>query len=620
MLSITNYEGTSTESLTPRGRPGIKKNIDGLFELKLDACESDNPHSFSLITEESIIDAGGFQFRIKQMERSSRGNVKSVLAQHIFFDNIWRRQEGTQGGNRTFDEFATFALRNTGWTFTKDFGNENGYIESFGNDNVIKLINQIREAFECEFEIVSNNTIHFSKMLGPDVDFIYQHGDNIIELNRSVSTDNLRTRITAKGKDDLLLRFVSPQADKWGIRDADDISDERFTNEENLMDKARKALIDQPEISFEVDTIELLDRELGERVWLIYEPWDYELQARILEVNYQYFEDTDDFHSVSVVIGNALPITLSDQLTETQDTLTNSIKEYRSAFIQTDNNIRLEVERINHSIAAIDIKADEIDLSVNNRITQEMAAINLKADNINLSVNNRITNEVAQLNIRADSITAEVSRVERKADSTQTQVSSLSIEVGQISTRVANVDNRLGSAESTIIQQAGQIELKVSQSDFNGNNIISRINLDPTSATIVAQKINLVGAVNVLSEITGELGTINAGTINGVNVNSANIRITDDVYIGNTLQIGPSYADTSPKLIRFGQSGGGYIQHSGDTIDLSAMYGATVNGKSIVTSNVHEGMYLAYNNNQSFPRIYFRDVWGSEYGYVDLKK
>lgn len=36
-----------------------------------------------------------------------------------------------------------------------------------------------------------------------------------------------------------------------------------------------------------------------------------------------------------------------------------------------------------------------------------IAAIDIKPDNINLSVNNRIGNEVTQLNIRADSITAQ---------------------------------------------------------------------------------------------------------------------------------------------------------------------------------------------------------------------
>ncbi|MGE7807607.1 prophage endopeptidase tail family protein [Lysinibacillus capsici] len=276
MLSITNYEGTLTEALVCRGKPVARKNIDGVFELTLDTSEHDNPHSFNLITEEGIIEAGGFQFRIKQMQRKSRGKVKSVKAQHIFFDNIWLRQEGTNGGHKTLYEFATFALRDTGWTFTSDF-DEDGYIEAFGNDNIVKLVNQICETFECDYEITSNSNIHFSKMLGPDNDFVYQYGDNIIELSKSVNTDNLRTRISAKGKDNLVIRYTSPQAAKWGILDADDISDERFLDSENLMDKARKSLKDQPELSIELNSIELLDKQLGERIWLIYKPWDYEM-------------------------------------------------------------------------------------------------------------------------------------------------------------------------------------------------------------------------------------------------------------------------------------------------------------------------------------------------------
>ncbi|MFK5707087.1 phage tail protein [Lysinibacillus boronitolerans] len=119
------------------------------------------------------------------------------------------------------------------------------------------------------------------------------------------------------------------------------MSDERFSDSENLMDKARKSLKDQPELSIELNSIELLDKQRGERIWLIYEPWDYELQTRILEITQVIDEETDE-------------------LTETQEILKESIKEYRSSFTQTDSNIRLEVERINHSIAAIDIKADTL--------------------------------------------------------------------------------------------------------------------------------------------------------------------------------------------------------------------------------------------------------------------
>ena len=64
MLSITNYEGTLTEALVCRGKPIVRKNIDGVFELTLDASERDNPHSFQLIAE-SIIDAGGISIQDK---------------------------------------------------------------------------------------------------------------------------------------------------------------------------------------------------------------------------------------------------------------------------------------------------------------------------------------------------------------------------------------------------------------------------------------------------------------------------------------------------------------------------------------------------------------------------
>ena len=62
-------------------------------------------------------------------------------------------------------------------------------------------------------------------MLGPNNDFIYQFGDNIVELSKQVNTDNLRKRISAKGKVNLVVRYTSPQAAKWGIRDADDMND-----------------------------------------------------------------------------------------------------------------------------------------------------------------------------------------------------------------------------------------------------------------------------------------------------------------------------------------------------------------------------------------------------------
>jgi phage minor structural protein len=83
---------------------------------------------------------------------------------------------------------------------------------------------------------------------------------------------------------------------------------------------------------------------------------------------------------------------------------------------------------------------------------------------------------------------------------------------------------RVSSAETTITQQATAITSKVSTTDFNGNNIVSIINQTATTADIIASKINLVGAVTVLSDIVGNLGTITAGMFRG-----ASVGMTSDV-------------------------------------------------------------------------------------------
>ncbi|KPN95483.1 hypothetical protein [Lysinibacillus sp. ZYM-1] len=177
---------------------------------------------------------------------------------------------------------------------------------------------------------------------------------------------------------------------------------------------------------------------------------------------------------------------------------------------------------------------------------------------------------MVQLNIRADSITAEVTRVERKADSTLTQVSSLSIEVGQISTRVSNIDSRLGTAESSIVQQVGQISSKVSQTDYNGNTIASLINQTSTTIRIQASKINLVGAVRVLSDLSGDMGTIYAGNIEGGTIN-----IGTDATVGNNLYLG-KYGGGSKSVV-FGS--GSVIQYNGSYKELSSL-NVRLNGSS----------------------------------------
>ncbi|MEK4630311.1 hypothetical protein MKZ17_19220 [Solibacillus sp. FSL R7-0682] len=165
-------------------------------------------------------------------------------------------------------------------------------------------------------------------------------------------------------------------------------------------------------------------------------------------------------HISSVTFGNTLIkssidllVEQQDQIHETNENVDEAKQEYRSKFDQTDSRITLEVDQLDKSIAAIDIKADNINLSVNNRITNEVAAIDIRANQIALSVSNLEYNSSASINILQNSISLKV----------------------------------------------------------DANNLISSINMSPESISISASKINLNGAVMANGSITGS-STINVGT------------------------------------------------------------------------------------------------------------
>ena len=72
--------------------------------------------------------------------------------------------------------------------------------------------------------------------------------------------------------------------------------------------------------------------------------------------------------------------------------------------------------------------------------------------------------------------------------------------------------NRIEAAESTITQQAEQIELKVSESDVTGDYVIGKINLSSTTATIAASHIDLQGAVTISSFDSATAGKVVIGS------------------------------------------------------------------------------------------------------------
>ena len=72
---------------------------------------------------------------------------------------------------------------------------------------------------------------------------------------------------------------------------------------------------------------------------------------------------------------------------------------------------------------------------------------------------------------------------------------------------------RLTTAESSIQQNADNIELKVSESDVTGNYLIGKINLNSTTATISADRVNITGDVIVSKLSDANKNAISANAI-----------------------------------------------------------------------------------------------------------
>ncbi|MCT6924835.1 phage tail protein [Metasolibacillus sp.] len=569
MFYVTSLDTSQTEPLVNIGNDfKMEQSVDGTFTVSFTCYPSTNNAGYDLLKVESVVTIDGNDFRVKVL--NDNVHSKSITALSIFYDHLKTFRHGTFEGSHTLNNHLNFALGGTGWTFTVDaaIANVTNYIRSFGDDNVVRLVQKICKAHECEFEILPNKKLHFAKEIGGNNDYQYRYNHNISSIVLQEDTTNLATFIRGFGKDSLTVEYTSPNSAIFGIREETPVKDERFTDSQALLNYAKSKLQDEPQLAIETTIPELVGREIGERVWLIYEPLNIEMSTRILKQTKVLHDD--ELITSSVIFGNSLPKSAedifanheekigdtNDYVDETKEELSEKIEEvggeFRSAITHTNERITLEVEQLNTSIAAIDIKADNINISVNNRITNEVAAINVRANAIELSV--------------------------------------------------TNLSN---STSSAITQLSNNINLKV---DKGGS--ITDINLDPGSVTINANKINLNGAVMVNGDISG------ATTIN----------VNRDVLIGNNLYLRGS----GNRSIVFGQnqimeltsgeiaigsrtSLGAFTRFHGQ-VDFSAAY--TV-GLSVNNAESVNGYTMAYSTSGGKKFITFRQN-GSYLGQVEI--
>ena len=249
-------------------------------------------------------------------------------------------------------------------------------------------------------------------------------------------------------------------------------------------------------------------------------------------------------------------------------TLVDEDNRTRSMITQTAEEIRQEVVDYNEGMESlISQTAESIRLEVSDLDGDLRGLISLTAEEIRSEVSDMESGIYSTISQTADTIRSEVSDMESELQSSITQNATAiqsRVTSSEFESTVTQLNNAIQSRvtnntfSTTITQLWDELDFKVEKSDYTGDNIISRINLSSTSATIQARRINLVGAVSVLSDLSGNLGTITAGEIRGVNIvggsitSNTDIDVTSDVRVGNNVYVG--------------QRGTGYIRFPGGVI------------------------------------------------------
>ena len=140
---------------------------------------------------------------------------------------------------------------------------------------------------------------------------------------------------------------------------------------------------------------------------------------------------------------------------------------------------------------------------------------------------------------------------------------SWNLDTGELSLHAYETKTDASEKETTlkasIKANADNIALKVSSEDYNGNKIVSLLNLDDTTATISASKIDLSGYVTISS-----LGSGGSTEIDGSRITTGTIS-AERLDLSNCLKVGQ-----------------GYVKGT----DLSTKGSTTINGGNITTGTI----------------------------------
>ncbi|WP_035415365.1 phage tail protein [Bacillus sp. UNC437CL72CviS29] len=368
MLMVTDLEGNS-EPLV--GFKSFTRNrlINGekTLSFSLFPCE-ENLFSFPLTKEEGIIEFENEEYVIKILKERNAGRTyfKQVEAIHKFYVDLMGKQKyEKRSGSMMFQSALDFIFEGTKYkTAVVDSFYAKSW-ENFGGDNKLSLLQKALKRYQAEMTI-RGDLVTFRNRIGEDTEFQFRYNFNIKTFERVVDTTNLATYIRGYGKDGLMREYTSPNMKIFGKIDAPFVDDDRYTTAEGLDERLRNDLQDTPLVSITIDFVDLrkagypyIIPNEGDRIFLIYEPMNIDIETRIVAIEEEYDENLEPI---------ATKVTLSNMKQDLSDAISSAIDKSMSEVIDDNGKVKYNVLDDGVKRASAAIKSAETSLTFDNGI------------------------------------------------------------------------------------------------------------------------------------------------------------------------------------------------------------------------------------------------------------
>ncbi|MBP3046020.1 phage tail protein [Bacillus subtilis subsp. subtilis] len=265
---------------------------------------SRNGHAFPLIQNEGALFYEDEEYVIKKTKYTPAGNLLQVDIDgiHRAYADLGDNYVYTTAGKKKklyIEDMLDIALKGSGYSYdvTPAGLSDSFEVEEFGNGYSLGLLNDIKDKYSCEYEIVGKK-VYIAKEISRDTDYVIRDRLNVKDPSQELDTSSIKTYIRGFGKKDsktgnyaVEAEYTSPLASVYGIKHANPIIDDSYGSGDKgkLEKRLEKELTDTLEITINLTYTEVVARGMqdirkGDYVWCILEPFDLKTKLRVVSV------------------------------------------------------------------------------------------------------------------------------------------------------------------------------------------------------------------------------------------------------------------------------------------------------------------------------------------------